>query len=262
MLCYISGTISQGQYEFQFDITLPDVLPSSYKNEFGSIRYFLFGIYNELQACQKTKEEFTLINIIDLNALPLDMFEPTSYQSERELSFCCCGNGILSMEMFLGKKAFTTGEVATVKIKLKNTSTARSKGLKLELVEKVTACVPERSPRSRIYRKVLSRAGCLINFPRGENVFNLPLMIPENFAVLKFDGSTLWKVEYLVVATCLLSSWHTDVVVNSEVTIGQIETRRRTESPPSYTERDSAPPPYSTLPRNPEDRIMIAETNM
>ncbi|CAH1961334.1 unnamed protein product [Acanthoscelides obtectus] len=261
---YTGGTQFQkmASSECQFGIKLPEVLPSTYKNEFGSIRYFLLGIASEDQRHYKTKVKFTLINIIDLNTLSQEFFEPISSYSERKLSFFCFSGGILSLEIFLHKKAFTTGEVATVKVKLKNTSNVRSKSVKLELVERITARIPETVPRSKIHRKVLSRAGCLINFPRGENVFNLPLLIPENFTILKFDGSSIWNVEYYVVATCVLSSWHTDLVVTSDVIIGHIEAYRRHQNPPSLSTRESAPPPYSTLPRNQQHKIEVAESNV
>ncbi|XP_015601478.1 arrestin domain-containing protein 17 [Cephus cinctus] len=127
-----------GEHKYQFSVTLPPDLPSSFESDFGHVRYTVKAILDRpWKFDQETKVAFTVVSSFDLNQEP-KASEPI--QEEMSKTFCClcCGSQPLTVKVSIPIRGYVPGQRIPIRVNLENHSNVVVDTMKFILLKMVT----------------------------------------------------------------------------------------------------------------------------
>ncbi|CAD7093278.1 unnamed protein product [Hermetia illucens] len=222
-----SFDLAPGKYEYNYQITLPPDLPSSFNGQYGMIRP------------------------LDLNLLAINLL-PVERQDRKEFSrICCCGNGgEVSIKGSIPCGGFVPGQSIPVSIFIKNLSRVTSYETNACLVQTVDyrSYTPYQHSTSEARLVTINLFGPLEK--RGETDHNCNLCIPA-IPPSSLNSCNIIEVSYCVEIQFKTRGLHTNLTVKLPVTIGTIPYftgyNQREESGTSFSQAAVAsgdPPAY------------------
>ncbi|KAJ8913671.1 hypothetical protein NQ315_007388 [Exocentrus adspersus] len=120
------GIVDVGSFECPFSFQLPLYIPDSFEGPYGGIRYTVDAKVDIPFAPDYTdKKEIIVFNPVDLNSVVYQEYwgSATYSKTKTPFSWCCNGGGI-TMDVYLAKRAFVSGEKVQVKVHVYNQSNA------------------------------------------------------------------------------------------------------------------------------------------
>ncbi|XP_052098843.1 arrestin domain-containing protein 17-like [Mytilus californianus] len=127
--------LPSGQHNFPFQFMLPPTLPSSFEHQYGQVRYLLKATLDKpLKFYHHTKLPFTVVSLLDLNAIP-EASRPMQNQVAKTLCCLCCESGPITGVLRVDKSGYVPGEAIYLQGEIQNLSdTACSVEVKLNLL--------------------------------------------------------------------------------------------------------------------------------
>lgn len=138
ILCPFNGSVSQGRYEFPFQITLPVGLPGKQGIEVLNGSFFLIEYHLEARLHRHGMLTWDVHNSIEVllkdppyNRIPTPVFLPP--HSIPVMFMCCFNSGNMTLGIKLDSNNLVVNELARVGYELSNESTSRIKALEISL---------------------------------------------------------------------------------------------------------------------------------
>ncbi|KAM3938493.1 arrestin domain-containing protein 2 isoform 2-T2 [Leptodactylus fuscus] len=117
-----NGTLNvlpAGRHEFPFTFQLPENLVTSFEGKHGCVRYWVKAkLHRPWSTVKKTKQEFTVIEPIDINTP--DLLAPQAGTKEKIAHAWYCNLGQVSVTAKIDRKGYTPGEVIPIFAEIDN----------------------------------------------------------------------------------------------------------------------------------------------
>nr|XP_039254095.1 arrestin domain-containing protein 17-like isoform X2 [Styela clava] len=219
-------SLAKGHHVFSFQYKLPEPLPSSYEDLIGYIRYFVKAtIVKPGKFEQNTVRAFTILDSLDLNAIP-DAMKPCGGQESKQLCYLCCKSGPIEMEFHTDRSGYVPGEYILLNGTITNSrlefSNTKVEGSSVQLIKRVTYHAMYNS-------KIVILEVARINGPpvpkHGSITWtNERLRIPP-LPPSEINHCKIIDIVYFVQFQAHLRSFATDPRINCRITIGTIPLR-------------------------------------
>ncbi|CAH1953854.1 unnamed protein product [Acanthoscelides obtectus] len=222
-----SGTTSlpAGQHMYPFSIVLPTNLPGTYSCDEGNITYKLISIVDRPMAFDYQDELiFVVVAPIDLNLIGRsDLLEPTSYSNDKTICCWCCAQGPISLDVELPRKTLTPGETVNITARVSNMSNTNLEGVRFKLTQNITCKVDEPNRDDKTIYNTLVEQNDVGLGAHGEHTYTFPVMLPMNIILPNFCMCRLFRVEYTYKVTAKLPGVHSNLEVQMNPEIGNVQ---------------------------------------
>ncbi len=240
----IDHKLPTGRHSFQFQFQpLPQGIPPSFMGpgRIGYVQYYVEGriATGFLRHDEIARQEITVTQVVDINVSRL----LTRVDVENEGTVCClwCTSAPITMTVHLPRTGFCIGEGIPVRVTLNNRS-SRPITLQAELI---ASAIYQAQGRRNISRNILCGIQSTTPMvPRAVTVWDPRadlLKVPPVTTSMSTPNGII-HVFYLLRVTAVLP-WSANIVVDAQLTIGNVPLRQHVEATPSeQTALPSAPP--------------------
>ncbi|XP_059158632.1 arrestin domain-containing protein 3-like [Physella acuta] len=130
--------LEAGRHTYPLFYQLPDRLPSSFEDPFGSVRYIVCCVIERpWKDSFKAWHPFTVINNLDLNARP-NCMQPQQATKWKQLCCLCCKSGSIEATLHVDRQGYVPGEAIKLHAHIINGSNRKIRKSTIELIMKKT----------------------------------------------------------------------------------------------------------------------------
>jgi len=208
--------IDSGARLLNFAFVLPKALPSSFEAYLASIRYTIEAAFIKPWSLFDLKAEVKLpvVTFNDLNGEPALKIE----SRKQEVKTFCCASGSITMNVSIPFTGYSCGQTINVNVAVENNSRVNVKGIKIELVQRVSYMRKQKKISSDL--KVLDTTK-LAGIPTGtDSQLKGTVTVPHDVGQAKM--SYLFIVSHEVWVTAELSYAHFDPRIKIPIEIGTV----------------------------------------
>jgi hypothetical protein len=241
--------LEQGNYSYEFEVKLPENLPSSLASRWGEISYNLDAVFEMPWTFNKRHvQPLTLINLTDLskNFKP-SMPEEYFVKGNKVYGCCCCASSPVETKLVLDKNAYAIGETINCHAFINNKSPRTLKQLQAYLVRTCTFITPK---QKNTLTKMLDVAELKQVISSGTDFewTNVKLKVPFT-QPSTIQTSKVIKIEYSVFLKLVVDAFFSlNYAHGIIVTIGCIPcTGDENEKKPSFEIKELNASPFNKL---------------
>ncbi|KAJ4443542.1 hypothetical protein ANN_05215 [Periplaneta americana] len=214
-------TLPAGEYCYQFNMILPNNLPSSFEGKYGYIRYTVKATLDRpWKFDHDVKAAFTVLSHVDLNSDPQNR-EPFKAEDSKMFCCCCCESGPLTLATHLPTRGFVPGQSIPMTIEVDNASNVRIYGVSCELIKIVTyySQHPRRSKEDRVTVTSMNLDGAVEE--NGSKTWCKKMDIPP-LPPSQLRECSVIDLEYSLKIKAKPEGMHNDLKNSFRITIGTI----------------------------------------
>ncbi|VDI06184.1 Hypothetical predicted protein [Mytilus galloprovincialis] len=213
--------LPSGQHNFPFQFILPPTLPSSFEHQYGQVRYMLKATIDKpWKFDHHTKLPFTVVSLLDLNAIP-EAPRPMQNQVAKTLCCLCCESGPITGVLRVDKTGYVPGEAIYLQGEIQNLSdTECSVEVRLNLNMLFHATSKTRSVPQEVTKLVLDRS----NPGETQSLSGKRIVIPP-VAPSFLAGCSIIDIRYHLELHVNPSSVSKRLIVPVDIIIGSIPLR-------------------------------------
>lgn len=128
--------VSAGKHSYPFAIQLPEVLPSSFRGDYGYLTYTATAVLERPFLSQiVVSKEFSVSSVVDLGSLNQDIMRPVHTVDRESLGLCCFETGNVMCDWRLERRGFIPGDEIVINGEIQNNSNLRITRSKASLVQ-------------------------------------------------------------------------------------------------------------------------------
>ncbi|XP_059470699.1 arrestin domain-containing protein 17-like [Neocloeon triangulifer] len=213
--------LNPGEHFYPFNYVLPSNLPSSFKGDYGHVRYTILAVVDRpWKFDYEAKAAFTVISPLDLNADP-KLAAPLSKEKIKIFCCMCCTSAPVYATLSLPCGGVVPGESLAPTVEVDNKSRVSISQIKLQLIKTVTYKARggnDKKCKVSIAEKYLPKVkrGASEVFVR-EAGMQIPPMPPSNL-----DNCSIIDLDYHLNAYFVTSGFHFDFEMRLPVVVGTI----------------------------------------
>ncbi|GBP27333.1 Arrestin domain-containing protein 5 [Eumeta japonica] len=253
--------VGAGAYTHRFQFVLPSDIPSSYKDYFCTICYYVkikFVRKGLLNFNKSFRTEIPFKNSSVTSDLPSDCI---TYGAEKSLmsfwSFFNADKNLIRLKAVIEKSILIPGDKARLQIEVQNDSTTGITAIETQLIKKVTH-ISNSGKRHRRHHPVEYAKSVTAGVKEKccENFTNTILIPDTDYTI---QHSKILKLDYVLMIKAKLPFPHLNLSLEIPVVIGEVEQRgaagaRRERPAEPASAPDEPPPSYWEAMR--EDKII------
>ncbi|XP_008835467.1 arrestin domain-containing protein 5 [Nannospalax galili] len=180
----LDNWLSAGSHTFDFHFNLPPRLPSTFTSKIGHVSYFLQALCMGRENILAKKRQYLMVQgISEFHQRNLKQ-NPLLVKVEKKVTYNCCSEGWVSLQVQMDKNTFVPGEKVTLTSEIQNHTGKHIKTVVLALYSHVQyeGFTPNaehrwRADSSELLRQVASAHIAAFSSTKVVSAFNLPLVL-------------------------------------------------------------------------------------
>ncbi|XP_055313585.1 arrestin domain-containing protein 17-like [Sitodiplosis mosellana] len=213
-----NGPFITPEKSYRFSFELKSDLPSTFRSEYGEIKYKMKFVVDKRWWNEKQKITFKVIKNVNLSQIPATL-QP--FENQLTKTYGMIDSGPISLHVAIPKRGFILGEKIPITVTVANSSKLHVEKLKYFLYQFVEYHSTAPSERIRTDNKRILKKECDGVTKKSEQKFELVIDVPEDLPPSQDKASSrLIHIKYEVRVEAKLGTLQKNLVIQTPITIG------------------------------------------